>query len=110
MSETIHVVTGFGALSDPQLSTTAATILKGVVGNPAIPASEQVTKAQAALGAFNLTVAAQPHGGVTATAEKKATRRDLIVALQHPGSSHRQRISLASIPSANQTPMPKHRG
>ena len=67
--------------SADQLVTTAGAVITGLTNNPSFPAPTVDLKAvQAAADDLNAALAAQPHGGAAATAEKK-NKREVLIAL-----------------------------
>jgi hypothetical protein len=83
MSYRARVADGFRKQSAEQLITTAGAIIAGLTNNPAFPAPTVDLKAvQDAADELNTALAAQPHGGTAATAEKRNKQEALIVLLR----------------------------
>ena len=70
-------------LSAEQLVTLAGAVVTGLTNNPAYPSPTVDLKTlRAAADDLNVALAAQAHGGVAATAEKKNKQEALIVLLR----------------------------
>ena len=70
-------------LSAEQLVTMAGAVITGLTDNPAFPSpTVDLQTLQAAAGDLKTALAAQAHGGVAATAEKKNRQGALIVLLR----------------------------
>jgi hypothetical protein len=83
MSYRARVADGFMKQSAEQLITTAGAVITGLTNNPAFPAPTVDLKAvQDAADGLNTALAAQPHGGIAATAEKRNRQEALIVLLR----------------------------
>ena len=81
MSYPVRVASKFNRQSADQLITMASAVITGLTGNPAFPAPAVDLKTlQAAADDLNAALAAQVHGGKTATAEKN-NRREALIAL-----------------------------
>ena len=77
----IRIADGLLTQSAEQLITTAGAVVNGLTGNPSFPAPPLDLKTvQAAVDDLNAALAAQPHGGPAATAEKK-NRQEALIAL-----------------------------
>jgi len=79
----LHVITGFGSMSDHAIETLASGVSTGLYGNSAYP-TPPVTKAvlDADNAAFGLAIAAAKAGGPTATADKN-NKRTTLTGLLH---------------------------
>ncbi len=78
-----RVADRFMKQSAEQLVTMAGAIVTGLTGNPAFPApTVDLKTVQAAAEGLNTALAAQPHGGTAATAEKNNKREALIALLR----------------------------
>ena len=83
MSQQIPIADGFRSQSAKQLVTAAGAIISGLTGNAAFPAPPVALKTvQAAVDDLNSALAAQPHGGPAATAEKNNRQAALIALLR----------------------------
>jgi hypothetical protein len=83
MPPSIRIVDGFRTQANEQLATAAGTVITGLTNNPAFPSLPVDLKTvQAALDDLNAALAAQPHGGTAATAEKNNKREALIAHLR----------------------------
>jgi hypothetical protein len=83
MFQQISIADGLLTQSAERLITTAGVIINGMTGNPAFPSPPTDLKTvQAAVDDLNAAMAAQPHGGSSATAEKKNKKRALIALLR----------------------------
>jgi hypothetical protein len=79
----LRVQLGFSRAPDHSVEETAGAVIDGLYTCAAYP-TPPVTKValQAALTAFTSAIAAQQHGGTTATAEKDAKRETLVTMLR----------------------------
>ena len=78
MSQHIRAIDASRGQSAEQLVATCGAIIKGLTDNPAYPAPPVDLKTlQAAVDDLNAALAAQAHGGMAATAEKKNKQEDL---------------------------------
>ncbi len=83
MSHRIRIADGFLKLSAEQLVVLAGAVITGLTGNAAFPAPTVDLKAvRTAADSLNEALAAQPHGGAAATAEKNNKRQALIELLR----------------------------
>jgi hypothetical protein len=83
MLQHIRIADGFRSQSAEQLAATAAGIITGLTGNPAFPSPPVDLKTvQGAVDELNAALAAQPHGGTAATAEKRNKQEALITILR----------------------------
>jgi hypothetical protein len=83
MSPHIRIADGLRTQSAERLITTAGAIINGLTGNPSFPSPPVDMKTlQAAVDDLNAALAAQPHGGPSATAEKNNKKEALIVLLR----------------------------
>ena len=79
MSQHIRAVGVSRGQSAEQLVAVCGGILKGLTDNPVYPSPPVDLKTvQAAIDELNAALAAQAHGGMAATAEKKNKQADLI--------------------------------
>jgi hypothetical protein len=78
-----RIADGFRLQSAEQLVTTGCAIIKGLTGNAAFPApTVDLKTVQAAVDDLSAALAAQPHGGAAATAEKNNKRAALVALLR----------------------------
>jgi hypothetical protein len=83
MPQAIRIVDGFRTQANEQIATAAGTIITGLTNNPAFPFPPvDPNTVQAAIDDLNAALAAQPHGGTTATAEKNSKRAVLVEFLR----------------------------
>jgi hypothetical protein len=83
MSPHVRIADRLTTQSTKQLVATAATIITGLTENPAFSSPPVDLKTvQAAVDDLNAALAAQPHGGPSATAEKKNKQEALIALLR----------------------------
>jgi len=83
MSQYIRIADGFKTQSAEQLVAAAGAIISGLTDNPAFPMPPVDLKTmQAAVDGLNAALAAQPHGGPAATAEKNNKQAALIPLLR----------------------------
>ncbi len=83
MSPRARIADRLKSQSAEQLVTMAGAIIAGFTNNPAFPApTVDLKTVQAAVEELNAALAAQAHGGTTATAEKNNRREALIVLLR----------------------------
>src|SRR5437899_9903956 len=119
MANKFRTLIGFSKHSVQQLVATAGAVIQGMTGNKAFPSpSPDLTAVQAALNELNAAIAAQPHGGAKATADKNNKREALIGVLQklvqyvqlHCGNDLAVLLSSgfsAASTSRTQVPLPK---
>jgi hypothetical protein len=82
MSYRIRISGGFAKQSAEQLVAVAGAIITGLTDNPAFPTpTVDLKMVQAAADDLNAAIAAQVHGGMAATAEKKNKKEALITIL-----------------------------
>ena len=83
MNHRNRIADGFKRQSTEQLITTASAIIAGLTNNPSFPApTVDLQTVQAAADELNAALAAQAHGGRTATAEKNNKQEALITLLR----------------------------
>lgn len=83
MPNRARIADGFLKQSAVELVATAGAVLSGLTNNPAFPAPTVDLKVvQAAADDLTAALAAQPHGGTAATAEKHNKREALIALLR----------------------------
>ncbi len=83
MPQSIRIVDGFRTQANEQIATVAGTIITGLTNNPAFPSPPvDLNAVQAAVDDLNAALAAQPHGGTAATAEKNSKRAVLVALLR----------------------------
>jgi len=79
----IRVLLNFTHQSDRQIEEIAGVVIAGMTGNKNYPSPPvDLGEVQAALTAFTAALAAQPSGGVHATADKNKKRHALVVLLR----------------------------
>jgi hypothetical protein len=79
----IRVRLSFTHESDHQIEETTGAVITGMTGNKNYPNPPvDLAEVQAALTAFTAALAAQPSGGVHATANKNKKRRELVALLR----------------------------
>src|SRR2546425_1081637 len=79
----IRVLLTFPRQSDHQIVEIAGAVITGMTGNKNYPnPPADLADVQAALTAFTAALAAQPSGGVHATANKNKKRRELVALLR----------------------------
>jgi len=79
MSHRIRIEDRFTKQSADQLVTMAGAVIAGLTNNPAYPApTVDLKTVQAAVDELNAALAAQVHGGISATAEKRNKQEALI--------------------------------
>src|SRR5712691_8257769 len=79
----IRVLLKFTRQSDHQIVEIAGAVIAGMTGNKNYPNPPvDLADVQAALTAFTAALAAQPSGGVHATANKNKKRRELVALLR----------------------------
>ena len=82
MSYRIRIAGGFGKQSPEQLVIMAEAVITGLTNNPAFPApTVDLNAVRAAANDLKSAIAAQAHGGTTATAEKNNKQEALIKLL-----------------------------
>ena len=83
MPNRARVADRFKHQSAEELVTMAGAVITGLTGNPAFPApTVDLKTVQAAANGLKAALAAQPHGGTAATAEKNNKREALITLLR----------------------------
>jgi hypothetical protein len=83
MPQRVRIADRFKVQSAEQLVTMAGAVINGLTNNPAFPApTVDLKTAQAAVDDLNAALAAQPHGGAAATAEKNNKQEALIAVLR----------------------------
>ena len=83
MPQRVRIADRFKVQSAEQLVTMAGAVINGLTNNPAFPApTVDLKTAQAAVDDLNAALAAQPHGGSAATAEKNNKQEALIAVLR----------------------------
>ena len=83
MSQRVRIADRFKTQSAEQLVTMAGAVITGLTNNPAFSApTVDLKAAQAAADDLNAALAAQPHGGTAATAEKNNKQEALIAVLR----------------------------
>jgi hypothetical protein len=83
MTQRVRIADRFKSQSADQLITMAGAVINGLTNNPAFPApTVDLKTVQAAVDELNAALAAQPHGGTAATAEKNNKQESLIAILR----------------------------
>jgi hypothetical protein len=86
MSQKIRIALGFQRYTDQEIVTLAGAVIQGMTGNAAFPNPPvELAAAQTALDEYSAALAANLHGGATATATKNNKRDALTGILEKLG-------------------------